>query len=176
MVHEQIESLLAPYNETIGRDFVHYSNHVHRIVNFAFGLKNEQCAGDAEKIVIAAVFHDIGLWTNNSFDYLKPSIKAAQAYLKANGKIEWTEEISLMIDMHHKRSKYYGAFADNVEAFRKADLVDLTKGRKGFNLSKSMLTKNFGEFPMGRFRKIIISRFLRNLLTNPFRPLPMFKK
>lgn len=176
MIRTKIEELLLPYRGLIGSHYIHYKNHAHRVVNFALELKDEIKADDEEKMVIAAVFHDIGMWTANSFDYLNPSITEATIYLKELGKIEWVEEISLMIDMHHKSTKYYGAFAENVEAFRKADLIDLTKGLTRFSLSKNILSKYYEEFPMGNFRKIIVSKFMKNLLRNPLRPLPMFKK
>ena len=176
MIHIKIENLLLPYKELIAADYIHYKNHVHRIVNFTLELKEELNIGDEDKILIAGVFHDIGIWTANSFDYLNPSVAEAVKFLQDNEKTEWVEEVSLMIDMHHKRTPYFGAFADNIEAFRKADLIDLTKGLTRFDLSKTVLLKNYEEFPVGRFRKIIVSKFLKNLLKNPLRPLPMFKK
>ncbi len=176
MINNKLESLLFPYKEIIGASYVPYKNHVHRIVNFTLELKDGIKADDEDKIAIAAVFHDIGMWTANSFDYLNPSMAEANNYLREHGKIEWVEEITLMIDMHHKLTMYDGVFTDNVEAFRKADLIDLTKGVKRFGLSKNILSKNYEEFPMGGFRKIIVSKFLKNLLKNPFKPLPMFKK
>lgn len=176
MIHDKIDGLLFPYKEVIGLNYIPYKNHVHRIVNFTLELKEELKAEDETKIAIAAVFHDIGMWTAHSFDYLDPSIAEATEYLKAHGKTEWTEEITLIINMHHKLTKYEGKFADNVEPFRKADLIDLTKGLKHFDLSKALIAKNYAEFPMGSFRKTIVSKFFTNLLKHPSRPLPMFKK
>jgi uncharacterized membrane protein len=176
MNHNKIENLLSPYKEVIGSAYIPYKNHVHRIVNFTLELKDERKADDESKIAIAAVFHDIGMWTAHSFDYLEPSIAEATHYLRAQEKTEWIEEITLIIDMHHKLSVYTGKFADNVEAFRKADLIDLTKGLKRFGLSKDLLAENYMEFPMGSFRKIIVSNFFQNLWKHPSRPLPMFKK
>lgn len=40
---------------------------------------------NAEKYAIAAVFHDIGIWTNHTLDYLDPSAGQAKAYLTETG-------------------------------------------------------------------------------------------
>lgn len=176
MKDKKIQSLLLPYKEVIGNAYIPYENHVHRIVNFTMELKDEVKADDEDKIAIATVFHDIGMWTASTFDYLDPSIEEAWKYLRKENKQEWSKEITLIIEMHHKRTIYNGIFADNVEAFRRADLIDLTKGLKKFGLSKDVLSKNYAEFPMVGFQNIIVSKFLKNLLKNPLRPLPMFKK
>ena len=34
-----------------------------------------------EKYAIASVFHDVGIWTDHTFDYLDPSIEQAKIYL-----------------------------------------------------------------------------------------------
>ena len=45
-----------------------------------------RCSEDEkERIVIAGCFHDIGIWTGPSYDYLPPSIAAARAYLDKAG-------------------------------------------------------------------------------------------
>ncbi len=175
MIHNKIEDLLLPYKALIGSDYVHYKNHVHRVFNYTMELKKAVKDNDDQKIAIAAVFHDIGMWTAKTFDYLDPSISKAVHYLKEINRREWIEEIALIIDMHHKLSGYSGKFSDNVEAFRKADLVDLTKGLKRFGLPRDLIAKNHAEFPMGRFRKIILSKFTKYFLRHPFSPLPMFK-
>lgn len=176
MIDDKIDNMLLPYKETIGSHFLHYKNHVHRVVNFSLSLKNKFVDDDDIKIAIATVFHDIGMWTANTFDYLNPSIEEALNYLRKENKEEWSQEISLIIEMHHKRTAYNGKFADNVEAFRKADLIDLTKGLKKFGLSKQLIEKNYAKYPMGDFRKIITLKFVNNLFKNPLNPLPMFKK
>ncbi len=46
---------------------------------------------------VAAVFHDLGIWTNGTFDYLAPSIALARDYLVASAREDWTDEIEEMI-------------------------------------------------------------------------------
>lgn len=174
--HIIINNMISLYQGIMGRDYLPYKNHVHRIANFTLALKKSRENHDEEKIAIAAVFHDIGIWTAKTFDYLGSSVLIARNYLRQSNKMEWEEEIILMIEMHHKQSIYKGKFADNVEPFRRADLMDLSKGRKLFGLPKEVVSGNYNEFPMMNFRKIIMMMFLKNLLINPLHPLPMFKK
>ena len=104
-----LDSILEEWKTTIGKDFEGYKNHVYRMVNCCFALK--PCSEEErEKIVIAAVFHDIGLWVGNTLDYIPPSIPPAMEYLKRRGLESWSNEISLMISEHHKIRQYAGSF------------------------------------------------------------------
>jgi hypothetical protein len=38
---------------------------------------HDQDRVDLEKIAVAAVFHDLGIWTNKTFDYIAPSVALA---------------------------------------------------------------------------------------------------
>ena len=42
-----------------------------------------------EKIAVATAFHDLGIWTDGTFDYLQPSVRLASAYLAGAAKPEW---------------------------------------------------------------------------------------
>ena len=138
--HPRIDHLLGLYHVALGRDYEKYKNHVYRVFNLAMHLRqgtaNEE---DEEKLAIAAVLHDIGIWTNRTFDYLEPSIREMDEKLRMLEKMKWAEEIKLMIDMHHKRSVYTGPFEKNVEIFRKADWIDLTKGQVGHGVDRDFL-------------------------------------
>jgi len=95
-----VEEVLGSFREVIGPDFQAYSNHVYRVINlcFSFGVFSSE---DREKIQIAACFHDIGIWTAETLDYLAPSEAVAAAYLQDNGKENWIPEVVEMIEMHH---------------------------------------------------------------------------
>jgi 5'-deoxynucleotidase YfbR-like HD superfamily hydrolase len=170
------QNLLAPYKEVLGKNFVAYSNHVHRVVQLTMALKHTIKKSDEEKIIIAAVFHDIGIWTRKTFDYLDPSIAESRTFLQKIKKTEWEAEIFQIIRMHHKISTYSGDYHDNVEAFRKADLVDLSKGLKSFGVSKNIIKNNYLKFPSNGFQKILFLLFLKQIFISPMNPLPMLKK
>ncbi|HIE02259.1 MAG TPA: HD domain-containing protein [Thiotrichaceae bacterium] len=170
-----LEEILAEYKDVVGDDFQPYKNHVYRVVNFCFQLKQDVDDEQAERIIIAGCFHDLGIWTDNTVDYLQPSIVLAKEYLKRRNLDEWSVEIELMIDMHHKFRKY----ADNnhplVELFRRADLVDVSLGRVKFSLSTDYIGKIKKAFPNSGFHKKLIQLTIRAFFKNPLKPLPMMK-
>ena len=122
-----LEEVLAPWRERIGADFDGYKNHVSRMLNFCFALR---ACGDEErrKLIIAGAFHDIGIWSDGTVDYLPPSIAQAKLYLTQHGLTDWILEIELIIDLHHKLRRYRGDASPLVEIFRKADLADFSLG------------------------------------------------
>lgn len=176
MINQHIEKIISPYKNLIGKAYLPYKNHVHRIALLTLELKRNVENEDKEKIAIAAVHHDIGIWTAKTFDYLEPSIKTAKKYLIENNSEDWIDEISMIIEMHHKRSVYKGIFSDSVESFRRADLIDITKGKKDFGIDTNFLEKNYQNYPMMGFRGLIFKKFIKNLFLHPFNPLPMMKK
>lgn len=170
-----IDSMLDRYSSLIGRDYGRYKNHVYRV--FLNCLLLDGKPGNEEKYAIAAAFHDIGIWTDNTLDYLQPSIARAKEYLKEAGRTEWIEEISLMIDMHHKWSKYQGKCEETVEAFRKADWIDVSLGLITFGVDRQATEANRKKYPNSGFHQFLIAATAKALLNNPLRnPLPMFKK
>lgn len=171
--NKTIDVLFETYKEVLKTDFNVYKNHVYRIYNFALLLDND--SESYEKYAIAAVFHDLGIWTH-SFDYLEPSIQLASEYLDEIGKQEWVEEIALMIDNHHKMSVYTGTFEKTVEIFRMADLIDVSVGIKLFNLDKSSYKRVQNKFSNKGFHSFLMKQSLKYFVKHPLNPLPMFKK
>ncbi|MFN8294646.1 MAG: HD domain-containing protein [Chitinophagales bacterium] len=171
--HPIIEDLISSYEKMIGTDTEKYKNHVYRIFNYALYLsKNE----DADKYAVAAFFHDVGIWTNNTFDYLQPSIDLAKKYLIQNQKEVWTDEIALMIDNHHKTSIYKGAFENTVEIFRKSDWTDVSLGFIHFEIPVAFINQVVSKFPYKGFHFFLTKEFTKNLIQHPLKPLPMFKR
>jgi hypothetical protein len=169
-----IESIIEKHHREIDAQFIAYRNHVYRVYYMAIAYLNKPSQEDQEKLAITAAFHDIGIWTHQTFDYLKPSIFLVREYLDSHERPEWKEEISLIIDMHHKLNGYHGTSEDLVEAFRKADWMDLSFGYIGFGL-KSRLQELQGSFPTKGFHWFLIKQSFKNLVKNPLNPLPMFK-
>ncbi|HKY90871.1 MAG TPA: hypothetical protein VJM11_07515, partial [Nevskiaceae bacterium] len=103
-----LEAILAPWKDAIGKDFDAYRNHVYRMIHFCLAL---HACGDVEKqkIIIAGAFHDIGIWSDSTIDYLPPSCARARAYLIENKLDDWIPEIEAMIDEHHKLRAYRDA-------------------------------------------------------------------
>jgi hypothetical protein len=168
-----IRNLLLPFRQVLKDDFVKYRNHVCRV--FLNCMHLDRNAGNMEKYAIAAVFHDIGIWTAGTFDYIAPSVAELKAYLKARGKQAWEEELSLMICWHHKVSRYTGAYQATVDTFRKADLMDLSYGLLPFYGRKQLISGYRNLYPDAGFHFFLLKATLRNLLLYPLKPLPMYR-
>ncbi|HHC80593.1 MAG TPA: HD domain-containing protein [Flavobacteriia bacterium] len=171
--NKTIDKILDNFKNVLKADFEVYKNHVYRIYNYAV-LFDANSKND-EKYAIAAAFHDMGIWTH-SFDYLEPSIQLATTYLKETEREEWIEEVSLLIDNHHKMSVYKGKFKKTVEAFRKADWIDVTRGMKSFGLEKSEYKAVQALFSNKGFHWFLLKQSVKYFVKHPLHPLPMFKK
>jgi hypothetical protein len=141
-----VEELLARYEDVIGEDFPGYRNHVYRTITYAMHILKYD--SEVEPLVETAfVYHDIGLWTDSELAYLEPSEAVA---LADNEKYGWgldAEALRGAIHWHHKIFSYKGPHERVIEACRKADWIDASKGiiRKG--LSKETIKKVEAEFP-----------------------------
>ncbi|HEY1054793.1 MAG TPA: HD domain-containing protein [Emticicia sp.] len=169
-----IEDLLQKFQSAIGADYDKYRNHVYRV--FLNCLLLDTNRDNEDKYAIAAVFHDIGIWTNHTFDYLAPSIEQAKIYLIETNKQESFEEIKLMIDNHHKISSYKDKYPKTVETFRQADWIDVSFGIMTFGADKQAIQLNKQQFPTLGFHRFLIRATTKNFLKHPANPLPMFKR
>ena len=169
-----IEDLLLKFKPAIGADYDKYRNHVYRV--FSNCLLIDSNKSNEEKYAIASVFHDIGIWTDHTIDYLKPSIEQARIYLAETGKQDWTDEITLMIHWHHKTSKYKGEHSNIVENFRKADWIDVSLGLKTFGINRKKIKENRKRLPNLGFHWFLIKATTKNFFRHPLNPLPMFTK
>lgn len=170
----RIDAALAPHATVIGRDFDSYRHHVCRVAMFCRALAPGVPNAD-EKIAIAAAYHDIGIWTHGTFDYLDPSIDDCRAYLAATGRHAWAHEISAMIREHHKLTPWHTHDDWLVEPFRMADLVDLSGGLVAFGLPRSLRRAVFGQWPSLGFRRRLVQLTLQRLRRHPLSPLPMLR-
>ena len=123
-----VDEILGAHCAGIGSDFVGYRNHVYRVANLCAAMTERSTDPHRiEKIGIAAAFHDLGIWTDSTFDYHAPSIRLARDYLVSTVRSHWAAEITEMIEEHHKVTAYRGALP-LVEPFRRADWIDVTLG------------------------------------------------
>ena len=169
-----LDDLLSGYRPQLALDYDAYRNHCMRVINFCTVLAGENSAAE-HKIAIAAAFHDLGIWTEKSFDYLVSSQLLAQRYLEKNFKASWCKEIDAMIGEHHKLTRYRANPSWLVEAFRKADLIDLSGGLIRFRLPDDFVSDVLEAFPNAGFHKKILDLSLQRLKSHPFSPLPMMK-
>ncbi|HDM8231293.1 TPA: phosphohydrolase [Vibrio campbellii] len=142
----RVELLFAKYKEQIGDDFPGYRNHVYRTITYAMHfLGNDE---QYEQLVETAfVYHDIGLWSDHELAYLESSEAAA---LADNEHFGWgldPDALRGAIHWHHKISPYKGPHQKVIEACRKADWIDATKGSVRKGLSKETIAEVEAAFP-----------------------------
>lgn len=167
-----MDLILNLYKVNLGKYFEQYKNHVYRVFNLALPYLNSD--KEIEIISVASAFHDLGIWTNNTFDYIKPSIGLAKQFCVSNHfDASVIMEIWIIIDNHHKLTKI--RTSKLAEIFRQADLVDLTFGLipKGRNKNDVRLLRK--TFPNKGFHLFLTKIFLKHLFNKPFNPLPMYK-
>lgn len=171
---EHIDGILSGWKSTIGEEYQGYRNHVARVVNFCLYL-HPCSAEELRKIEVAACFHDIGIWTANTFDYLPPSILSAKDYLVTHGLEDWTREIEQMILLHHKIRPVGDSDSQLVELFRQADLVDFSLGMIRHGVPADAVSSAKAKYPNAGFHKCLLRRAFPRLLRHPLNPLPMVK-
>jgi hypothetical protein len=169
--HQRLDQILATWQPQLGKDFTGYRNHCYRVLNFYSALI-EKSPDNLNKAAIAVAFHDLGIWSHGTMDYLPPSVELARAYLIKEGKEEWLEDVVAMIDDHHKLTPAANRLAD---AFRKADWLDVTLGILKVGVDQTLVKTVQGAFPDAGFHVMLIRLSVRNTLRHPLRPLPMFK-
>ena len=128
-----------------------------------------------EKLALAAAFHDLGIWTANTFDYLQPSIDLACDHLGCAGHGDWRENVARMIREHHKIRAYRGADAALVEPFRRADWIDVSLGLLSFGLPRARIREIRSRWPNAGFHTRLAQLTFQRLRTNPLSPLPVLK-
>ena len=167
-----VDRVLNDHAMALGDDFVAYRNHVYRIANLCAAIAGRR---ELEKIAVAAVFHDLGIWTNGTFDYIAPSIALAHDYLVAGAREDWTNEIESMIADHHKIMPSTAGPDSLIEAFRQADWIDVTRGLRRFGIPRPFVALLFATWPSAGFHWRLVTLTLNRFRSHPLTPLPMVR-
>jgi hypothetical protein len=166
-----LEGLLDAHAEAIGLDLPAYRNHCFRVVNLCLAVHGDD-PPSRDKAQVAAAFHDLGIWTHRTFDYLAPSAELARQYLRQSGREAWQDEVVAMITEHHKLRPAAG---DLVDAFRRADWMDVSLGLLQARLPPGFMAALKREFPNRGFHRRLLQLGLQRLRSHPLSPLPMMK-
>jgi hypothetical protein len=158
----------------LGRDAVSYGNHAYRVAHLCLDFASRD-PDTVHKVAIAAALHDMGIWAERTFDYIRPSIALARTHLERIGKTEWTSEITAMILEHHKLSPYRGRRDWLVEPFRQSDWIDVTWGFFSFGVPRARLQDLRRRWPDAGFHMGLVKQELKWLRIRPWNPLPMFR-
>ena len=113
--HQTVDELFEQWKPFLGRDYLAYRSHAYRVFNLSCALA-VATGEDQEKLALASAFHDIGIWLDNTFDYLGPSVQRAMDYLSRIGHESWSECITQIIYQHHKVFPWHGPGQELVES------------------------------------------------------------
>ena len=169
-----MEETLEHFRSALSKDFDMYRNHAYRV--FLHCLVLDPNKKNESLYALAAVLHDIGIWTSNTIDYLDPSARQAADYLAEKGMASLSAAVMAMIHWHHKISVYHGPREILVETFRKADWIDVTLGMYSFGTDRKTIRSTFRAFPTLGFHAFLVKKLLRHFVQHPGNPLPMFKR
>jgi hypothetical protein len=170
-----VEEVLDDHALELGHDdLTAYRNHVYRVVNLCLAMVGDSRV-EVEKVAVAAVFHDLGIWTNHTFDYIAPSVALAREHLAARGMADWIPEVEAMIVDHHKVTPSRAKPQWLVESFRRADWIDVTRGLRRFGLPRAFIAAVDAAWPNAGFHRRLVQLTIDRLLKHPLTPLPMVK-
>ena len=169
--HELLEEALAGSRAAVGAAYDAYRGHAYRVFNCARRFVGDARADDT--LAIAAAFHDVGIWTARTFDYLPPSVAEARRW--CGGRAD-ADVVARAIENHHRLRRYRTApAADVIEAFRKADLVDVSRAWWRGGLPRAFGRELASAFPYRGFHRLLVVTAARWIVRHPLRPLPMLK-
>jgi hypothetical protein len=167
-----LDELLAPHRAGLGIGYWGYRAHCYRMVNWArFFTEPEPYRED--KLAIMTVLHDLPFFLTNDLDYLGKACDLTTAHLTEIGREEWTEELHLMINNHHKVRSYTGPFAPMVEAARRADWIDVSFTKLRYGLPRPVVVEVRATFPMNEaYKGVALPNIGKYMAAHKRRPLP----
>jgi hypothetical protein len=170
-----LDEILDPYREGLGTGYWGYRAHCYRMVNWARHVTAPEPYRE-EKLAIMTVLHDVPFILTGDLDYLGTACGLATEYLQGIDRADWTEEMHLMINSHHKTRPYTGPYAPLVEACRKADWIDVTFTKVRFGIPRRCVAEERATFPMNEaYKGVALPMIAKYALTHLNRPLPMMR-
>jgi hypothetical protein len=141
-----VEELLKRYENLISKDFPGYRNYAYRTITYVMHFPGN--AVEYEGLVETAfAYHDIDLWTDHELAYLESSEAVTIADNQKLGLGLDPELLRDAIHWHHKIFPYTGPNRDIIEACRKADWIDASKGMLRKGISRTAISEVEAAFP-----------------------------
>jgi hypothetical protein len=162
--------VLSKYKLQLGDDYHAYLNHVKRVYEYACMLRLER---SSDLLMTVAIFHDLDIWAQGTMDYLSGSAQMARDYATHQSLDVDLDVLKTVIVNHHKLTRIKKQ--PEAEAFRKADLIDLSAGWIKFNIPKSIIVDTERRYPRLGFTRTVVSKTFAWSIRHPFKPFPMMK-
>jgi hypothetical protein len=102
-------------------------------------------------------------------------VSLAKAFVLHTGRSDWAQELEAVIVEHHKLTPYRNNPHWLVEPFRRADLVDVSRGVIRFGLQRRFIADAYQAWPGAGFHRRLVEFALKRVRTHPTSPLPMVK-
>ncbi|MBL1075509.1 hypothetical protein JK358_14005 [Nocardia sp. 2] len=175
-----VAKILEHWTTDLGSDRAAYTNHAIRVLRLCdllhlhYGGSADELPGTREEFVVAAAFHDLGVWTAHTFDYLPPSLDLSRTWLADRGESALIPLVSAMIDDHHKL-RPAGSRMSPIELFRRADAIDASLGVVRFGLPRREYGALRRAVPDAGFHKRLAQLFVTRVRQHPLSPAPMLK-
>jgi hypothetical protein len=166
--HPIVDAVLDRYRDALSGDMSAYRNHVFRGINYHQVLL---AAPLPDFAALAWVAHDLDIWTARTFDYLTPSADLAAAHADEFGVAE-TDRLQMLITEHHRLRPVDDHMT---ETFRKADLIDVSRGFLRSQVSRSTVQAVVAQLPYHGFHAFLGKGLTRYATRHPRRPLPMLR-
>lgn len=166
--HPIVDAVLRRYRDELGQQMLTYRNHVYRCITYHQLLIGAPIPDFA---VLAWATHDLGIWTAGTFDYLGPSADLAALHADEFG-ITDVNQARLLITEHHRLRP-----ADNqmTDTFRRADLVDVSRGFIAGRVGRSQVQAVVAQLPYSGFHAFLAKGLTRYAFGHPLRPFPMLR-
>ncbi|MDT0633997.1 hypothetical protein [Spectribacter hydrogenoxidans] len=169
-----IDEILDAWRPALGDAYPAYRNHAQRVLALTLRL-GEFDDDQRRSLAIAAAFHDLGIWSDGTLDYLEPSVDRARAWLADHNDSQRGDAVAAVIRNHHRVRGCRDEHAALTEPFRRADLIDVSLGLIRFGIPRRDYRALVAELPHHRFHRRLIRLFGAHIVRHPLQPAPMFK-
>lgn len=169
-----VDDILDAWRPSLGEAYQAYRNHAQRVLALT-GWLGKFDADQHRSLAIAVAFHDLGIWSDGTLDYLEPSVTRANAWLAEQGESERADAVAAIIRNHHRVRGCRDEHAALTDPFRRADLADVSFGLIRAGLPRADYRALVRELPYHRFHRRLMRLFGAHIVRHPLRPAPMFK-